>query len=436
MICLFRRPCERTAGWKARPPAVRTFPVEYVIVYAKNVDEEETMRNLGRRDFLTGTLASWVALPVLAHARAAAAANAITITAVEPYVLKGGKCFVLVRTSENITGIGEVSPMNAKTAATLIETSFAKLLIGMNPLDVDRCWEKVFYATYKQGPMGLQPEALAGVDIALWDILGKVSGLPICQLIGGKRRDKVRMYCSIGGGANSTVEEMVKRAGKAMDEGFTAVKIRQDYGPAEPDRNVEKDLKMLREVRKVIGDKTDLKYDVNNGYSVQTAINVGKAIADINVIHYEEPVAQSDYAGYAKVVDAVDVPVAAGEHEYTRWQFRDLIEQANPDIVQPDLVKCGGISEAVKIAALASARYKLLCPHQTQATIGTAANLHFTSVFVTNDMAQEYAENNTKSELHSLFKEPLEFKNGHLTVPTGPGLGLELDEQRLTQFLA
>jgi len=321
--------------------------------------------------------------------------------------------------------------MNSPAAAHLIADTFAPRLLGKNPLDIERCWETVFYSTYKQGVMGLQPEALAGVDIALWDILGKVAGMPVHQLLGGNRRDSVRVYASIGGGAGSTPKAMAKRAERAAEQGFTAVKIRMDYGPVTPDANVKKDIETLAATRRAIGEDIELLYDVNNGYSVQTAIRVGKEIEAFNVIHYEEPVAQTDYAGYAKVVDAVDVPVAAGEHEYTRWQFRDLIHIANPDILQPDLVKCAGISEAVKIAALASAHHKLLCPHQTQPTIGQAANLHYTSVFVTNDMAQELDYNALRSPLQSVFKNPLEFKNGRITVPTGPGLGLELDEKKL-----
>jgi L-alanine-DL-glutamate epimerase-like enolase superfamily enzyme len=397
------------------------------------------MSAINRRTLLAGL---GTAIGSVAFARTRRATNAfasersLKITAVEPYVLKGGKCFVLVRTSEDITGIGEVSPMNSPTAAHLITHAFAPRLVGMNPLDIERCWEKIFYSTYKQGVMGLQPEALAGVDIALWDILGKVTGMPIHQLLGGKRRDSVRVYASIGGGAASAPQTMAKKAERAVAEGFTAVKIRMDYGPVTPDADVKKDLETLATVRRAIGDDVELLYDVNNGYSVQTAIRVGKEIEAFDVIHYEEPVAQTDYAGYAKVVDAVDVPVAAGEHEYTRWQFRDLIDVGNPDILQPDLVKCAGISEAVKIAALASAHHKLLCPHQTQPTIGQAANLHYTSVFVASDMAQELDYNAMRSPLHSLFKNPLEFKKGHIAVPTGPGLGLELDEKKLAHLLA
>ncbi len=373
--------------------------------------------------------------PSIAIMKALAKEHKIKITAVEPYLLKGWKCFVLVRTSaEGVTGIGEVSPMNSGTAAHLIANSFQPLLIGMNPLDIDRCWEKVFYRTYKQGVMGLQTEALAGIDIALWDILGKVAGLPVSQLLGGRRRDSVRMYSSIGGGSRSTIDEMVQRAEEAVRDGFTAVKIRMDYGPVPPDVDPKRDYRLLEAVRNAIGPDIELGFDVNNGYSAATAIQMGHAIESLGVNHYEEPVAQTDYAGYRQLVEAVNIPVAAGEHEYTRWQFRDLIEQANPDILQPDVVKCAGISEAVRIATLASTHHKQLVPHQTQPTIGEAANLHFISVFVKGDRAQELSHNGMKSELHNLFKNPLEFTDGRMSVPTGPGLGLDLDEKKLKEM--
>lgn len=391
---------------------------------------------MNRRCFLGGLGAG--ALGVLLSGRAFAAGSLpkMTITGVEPYLLKGNKCWVLVRTSEGLTGTGEVSPMNSRIAAALIEKSFAPLLIGMNPLEIERCWDKLFYGTYKQGVMGLQPEALAGIDIALWDILGQAARMPIHQLLGGKRRDSVRMYASIGGGAGSTPAAMAKRAESAVKQGFTAVKIRMDYGPQTPDANVPGDLEILATVRRAIGESIELMYDVNNGYSLQSAIRVGREIEKFRVIHYEEPLAQTDYEGYAKLVEAVDIPVAAGEHEYTRWQFRDLIRTGNPDILQPDLVKCAGFSEAVKIAALASAYHKQLCPHQTQPAIGQAATLHFTSVFVNNDLAQELTENGMESPLHALFKNPLQFKEGRLLVPEGPGLGLELDEGKLKTMVA
>ena len=152
----------------------------------------------------------------------------------------------------------------------------------------------------------------------------------------------------------------------------------------------------------------------------------------MGIYHFEEPVAQYDYAGIAEVADALDVPVSAGEHEYIRWQFRDLIQQAKVDIIQPDVVKCGGISEMYKIAVLGSTYNKHFVPHQTQPTIGTAANLHVVSSLMNATRPQEYTGQNPR--LDALFKKPLIFEDGYIHVPQKPGLGLELDEDEVRKF--
>ena len=359
----------------------------------------------------------------------------LKITDVETWVLNCGSLFVVVRTDQGITGYGESSPMDVRAIAGFINEALKELVIGKNPLDRLRLWDEMYYPTYKLGVMGVQPEAMAGIDIALWDILGKVAGQSLSQLFGGWRRDRVRVYASIGGGAEATPAEMARHAAKAVEEGITMVKIRMDWGTKRTDANPAHDWAVLSEVRKAIGDKVELGFDANNGFSVSTAIRLGRRFQDeLGIIHYEEPVAQYDYAGIAQVVAALDVPVAAGEHEYTRWQFRDLITQANADIVQPDLVKCAGISEGLRIAALASTYNRMLVPHQTQPAIGTAANLHFTACFAREDRAQEYDFNSKRAILNRIIRPPLEQKGGYLPVPDGPGLGLEVDEAELRKL--
>jgi L-alanine-DL-glutamate epimerase-like enolase superfamily enzyme len=154
------------------------------------------------------------------------------------------------------------------------------------------------------------------------------------------------------------------------------------------------------------------------------------------VKHYEEPLAQHDYAGYAEVCAALDMPVAAGEHEYTRWQFRDLIAQAGVDILQPDLVKCAGLSEAVAIAHLAETHGRLVVPHQTQPTIGHVANLHYLAAFDRSTHAQEYNYAPERaSSLWSLFHEHLGPRDGYCEVPDGPGWGLTLDESAMARMV-
>ena len=392
---------------------------------------------LNRRRFLRLPLgaAGAAALAALEPIPVMASPPRLKITDVETWLLNSTSLFVVVRTDQGISGYGESSPMNVRAIAALLNEALKPLVVGQNPLDRERLWEKMYFSTYKLGVMGAQTEAIAGIDIALWDILGKVTGLSLSQLFGGRRRDRVRMYASIGGGAESSPVEMARRAARAVEEGHSMIKIRMDWGTIRTDADPSHDWAVLSEVRRAVGDKIELGFDANNGFTVSTAIRLGRRFQnDLGIIHYEEPVAQYDYAGIAQVVAALDVPVAAGEHEYNRWQFRDLITQANIQIVQPDLVKCGGISEAIRIAALASAYNRVLVPHQTQPAIGTAANLHFTACFAREERAQEYDINPKRAALNRVIHPPLEQKNGFLPVPDGPGLGIEVDEEKLRKL--
>jgi L-alanine-DL-glutamate epimerase-like enolase superfamily enzyme len=343
------------------------------------------------------------------------------ITDVRATLLKTGSIFVRVYTDEGVMGIGECSPMHGRVLQHFVEAALKPLLIGEDPRETDRLWHKMLHRTYKLGVQGVQPEAIAGVDIALWDILGKAAGLPVCILLGGRYRERITMYASIGGGAGIAPREMCGRVEAALEKGFRAIKIRMDWGVAHQDVDPAKDLEMFRLCREACGADIPLSFDANNGYSVPTAIRQGRKFEELGIWHFEEPVAQYDYAGLAQVADALDVPVSAGEHEYTRWQFRDLIEQARVDIIQPDVVKCAGITEMKKIAVLGEVYSKLFVPHQTQPTIGTAANLHVCAALVHCNRPQEYT--GQRSELDDLFLAPLRFEGGRIVVPTGPNWG-------------
>ncbi len=350
------------------------------------------------------------------------------ITDVQATIVFGRSIFVRVFTDEGITGLGECSPMHAGVLAHFVDTVLKPICVGQDPLQIDRLWTAMFYGPYKLGESGVHLEAIAGVDIALWDILGKVTSLPLCILLGGRYREKVRMYASIpavAGGRRRTPAELAGIVETFLEQGYTAVKIRMDW-KYQVDVDPETDWVMFRECKRLTGDAIPLMFDANNGYSPATAIAQGRRFESLGIYHFEEPVAVDDYAGYARVAGALDVPVAAGEHEYTRWQFRELIARAGVDIIQPDVVKCGGLSEIRKIAALGEAHHKHLVPHQTQPTIGTAANLHFIASLRDAHRPQEFTGVNER--LNALFKEPLEFRDGYITVPMRPGLGLELDE--------
>ena len=358
--------------------------------------------------------------------------DSLQITDVKASVVFGRSIFVQVFTDEGITGLGECSPMHPDAIAHAVNTVLKPLILGMNPLEVDKVWSRMYYDAYKMGEAGLHSQAIAGIDIALWDILGKATNQPICILLGGCYREKVRMYASLGVIKSAdwrdrrTPLELARLVEENVNLGFSAIKIRMHW-EYNIDVAPDVDWEMFRECKNVTGDDIPLSFDANNGYSESTAILQGRRFETLGIYHFEEPLMVDDYAGYARVADALDTPISAGEHEYTRWQFRELIERGRVDIIQPDVVKCGGITEIRKIAALGETHHKHLLPHQTQPTIGTVANLHVIASIRGSNRPQEFTRVNER--LNSLFKEPIvPDDQGYLTVPMKPGLGLELDE--------
>nr|MDO8116003.1 mandelate racemase/muconate lactonizing enzyme family protein [Candidatus Sigynarchaeota archaeon] len=355
------------------------------------------------------------------------------ITDVRTYVLMNSSIFVRVFTDEGITGTGECSPMNCHVTGTLINHTLKPFLIGKNPLEIDKIWHDLFFKTYKMGVQGIQPEAIAGIDIALWDILGKATRLPVHVLLGGAFREKMQLYASIGGGGSMEPRAMVDQVERRIRDGYKAFKIRMDWGSFRQDVNPRKDIDMFRDVKSVLSKDCLLSFDANNGYTVPTAIAQGKKFQEFDIYHFEEPVAQYDYDGLKIVCDALDVPVSAGEHEYTRWQFHDLITKAGVDIIQPDVVKCAGLTEMRRIMVLGEVHGKIIVPHQTQPAIGNLANLH--ACCATRSCTRPIEFTGQRPYLDLLFHDLPEIRDGWITVPTRPGLGVEMDEDALDELL-
>ena len=352
------------------------------------------------------------------------------IADVKAYPLKTRTALVRVFTDDGLEGVGECSPMNVAVMCHFVETVLRPIVLGKNPLDVERLWDAMYFGTYKLGTEGTQPSAISGVDIALWDIKAKAAGMPLYRLLGGAVRTTFTMYKSIGGGGDMTPKQMLDEVRKAHEQGFKAVKIRMDWR-YQQDVDPAKDLEMFRLCREFLPPSTPLSFDANNGYSVSTAIRQGRKLEELGVFHLEEPVSPTNYAGIRAVADALDVPVSAGEHEYTRWRFRDLILEARPDLLQPDVVKCCGITEMKRITALAETFDLPVVPHQTQPSIGNAASLAVCATLPLSTRPQEFT--GPRPDLDELFKDPLPFTNGTITLRDRPGLGLEIDERALAK---
>jgi len=364
-----------------------------------------------------------------------AGAPKLKVTDVKTYVLKTGHTFVEVFTDGGITGWGECSPMiHGSAFAPLIDKAIRPAVVGQSPFDVEKIWRKVYFGHYKLGPMGIYLNALAGVDIALWDIMGKALGVPCYVLMGGKVRDKVQLYASAMRQHRKPVDE-AKHLAKWIEKGYTAAKI-HPYNEWVWNQGKDDTLDVVREVRAALGPDIRLGVDPNNAYSVDRAIEVGRELEKLHANWFEEPIAAFDYAGYARLCDALDIAVSAGEQEYTRWQYKDLIEQGKLDIIQPDAVKCGGLTELRKIGTLASIYNRPVVCHNTQPTIGTAAHYHF---WISEPMCiypQEYpAEDHPLRDRYQILAEPLPIEKGFLTMPDRPGLGIEINRKVLKELV-
>jgi L-alanine-DL-glutamate epimerase-like enolase superfamily enzyme len=355
------------------------------------------------------------------------------LTRIESIILLDKLHIVKVHTDEGLVGVGEISPMNAHVSHSVVEQALAPLLIGEEATDIERLWRRLYTKPYKLGPGGAQLNAIAGIDIALWDLLGKAAGLPVYKLLGGKYRQSAKVYAS-SMSRSMTPQEEAERAKSFQEKGFHGYKIHSST-PWMHDDGFDQTIATVTAVRELVGDDFPILVDVNNAYYEHTAIKMAHALEDLGVWHFEEPLAAHDYAAYGRLADAVDIPIAAGEQEYTIWQFRDLIQTGRVDILQPDVIKCGGITEFRRIAALASTFNKPITVHNTQPTIGTLAHLHLWMSTPGCVYPQEYnIEPHPLRDEYPIWKEPVLVSEGRMTPLDAPGLGVELDEDILRRL--
>jgi D-galactarolactone cycloisomerase len=335
-----------------------------------------------------------------------------------------GSCIVEIETADGITGWGECYGPSA-VAKAYIETQFAPRIIGRDAFDVEVIWEDLYNRIKDYGARGMVTSAMSGIDIALWDIIGKACGKPIHKLIGGAHRTEVTAYAT--GLYFIDMDRLI-------EQGFTAVKMKIGLG------NPKLDIRRVAAVREAIGETTRLMVDANHCFTVPQAIRLGRELEKLDVEWFEEPISPEDIDGYVEVTRALDMAVAGGENEFTRWGFRDLVVRKAMDIVQPDVCAAGGISECRKIATLASAHGVECVPHAWGSAIGLAATLHFLASLPDQPpsfrpmpplLEFEQCENPFRDHLS---REPIVLTRGKVKIPTGPGLGIEIDRSILDRY--
>lgn len=352
------------------------------------------------------------------------------ITDVECLILDRSFPFVRIHTDEGIVGIGECFRRQPGIVKTTIDELLKPVLVGKDATETTLRFNDMRRAGSALEMGGAIWCAIAGIDIALWDIKGKAVGQPIAQLLGGMGRDRIRMYASSMRRDMTPLEE-ARRAVSFVEQGYTAYKLHSAV-PGAMDDSTDHTIATVAEVRRAVGDHVDILVDVNGAYSVHRAIEVGKALEALGAFHFEEPRPHYDLEGLARVADALNIPIASGEMIYTAYEYRDLILKGRVDIIQPDIVKAPGFTEFQKIAALCETFGKPITVHNTQPTISTVAHLHFCAAYPIVPYAQEYnIEPVSIRDEIPVLKEPLRIEDGYLAVPTGPGLGIELDDRAL-----
>jgi galactonate dehydratase len=341
--------------------------------------------------------------------------------------------FVKVHTDEGIVGIGEAYSAGPDRATVAVVHDFAEWLVGRDPTEIERLWMLMYAGSRFPGGVVVNA-AISGIEQALWDISGKALGVPVYKLLGGACRDKIRVYQSPHG---RTPEELAANAVELIERyGYTALKI----GPHPPDfarqpRNalVREATRRLEAVRRAVGDDIDIGVDPHaRTIDVAEAVALAEALKPYQPFFIEEPLRPENIDALAKLAAHVDVPLATGEMLFTKYQFRDLLVREAVTIVQPDICCAGGLLECKKIAAMAEAFYVSLAPHNPMGPVATAANVHLAAT-CPNFIILEYIPDDRPAR-RALVKEPMKLVDGYLELPTAPGLGIELNEERFGEY--
>lgn len=330
-----------------------------------------------------------------------------------------------VHTDEGVSGITpitdpivQVGHEGTSLIGLLVQQAFEPLLVGQDPFDIERLWDKMYWGSIRWGRRGIALTVLGYIDIALWDLKGKALNQSVHKLLGA-HRDSVSAY-GTSVNLNADEDELVDIYSSFVADGFKMVKMK--VGMKDP----EEDIQRVSLVRDTIGPDVDLAIDVNSGWSLQAAIKMTEKLEPYNIYWLEEPLPPDEIDNHAKLASCTNIPIAIGETHATKWEFKDLMERGAVDIVQADIVRCGGVTEWIKIAAIADAYGLPMCPH---AATEIAASL-VTSV--PNGLWVEASR--SISPENSPLIDPILPKDGEISPPAKPGFGIEYDMEAVAKL--
>jgi L-alanine-DL-glutamate epimerase-like enolase superfamily enzyme len=322
---------------------------------------------------------------------------------------------VRVKTDAGLVGLGEAFAYGAPLGVcSVIAESLAPMLSGQDPTRIEALADLMHRGTMIYGRRGLAMFAISGVEIALWDLLGKLRGAPVYELLGGATRPRLPVYASLM--RYNSPEDVAQACRQYAAQGFTMLKLHQT------------DVASVRAAREAVGDAVELMLDTNCPWTPDEAIAMARALEPYRLFWLEEPVwPPEDYRGLARVARATETPIASGENESTLYGFRELIASSAADILQPSITKVGGISEFRKIAALAQSANLPIAPHSFYVGPGLAATLHVAAT-LGGAMPVEFP---TGEHETPFLAKPIVARDGHVELPTGPGLGVDINEDAL-----
>jgi len=372
---------------------------------------------LTRRAVAAGSLSGAALMPAAAQNAPIKPKDPLKITKLETFLVKPRWLFLKIHTNAGITGLGEpITEGRAVTCAAAVK-ELEPYLIGKDPRPVAHHWQAIYrHAFYRGGP--ILTSVLSGIDMALWDIKGKALGVPIYELLGGPTRNRIRVYSHARTPAKMRED---------MKAGFTAFKT----GPAkrrgvsryvDTPKDVAYAVEHFAELRKTVGDDIDIGIDFHGAIAPATAKLLIKGLEPHHPMFVEEPVNCQNHDIMAEIARGTHLPIATGERVFTKWGFREVLEKKAATILQPDLCHAGGITEVRLIAGMAEAYYASIAPHNPLGPISLAAGLQI-AASIPNFLIQEQV-----SLGEGYLKNPFKVRQGYVDLPTGPGLGIELDD--------
>ena len=337
---------------------------------------------------------------------------------------------VEIVTDNGLVGIGNAA-LSPRVTKQVIDLYLKPLLIGQDPWDIEFLWQRMYRKTMAFGRKGIGMVAISAVDIALWDILGKSAKQPVYRLLGGRTKPKIPVYASRL--YSTPLDELARESKKYKDEGYQAMKLRFGWGPTDGAEGMQKNLALVRTVRETVGDGVDIMADAYMGWNLDYAKRMIPLLEKFNLRWLEEAVIPDDIQGLAELKKIGRIPIASGEHEFTLYGFRELIEARAVDYIQFDTDRVGGISQARKIAALAEAHSIPVIPHA-----GQMHNYHVVMASLNSPMAEYFplVDVEVGNELfwYCFNGEPTP-KDGYIDLDENmPGLGLTVNEEKLKNF--